>query len=219
MKIILKMNKKLKSTMLLPLSALFFAAPSAFATPTVQLPAVLEGVTLSPSVTTKDSQKLQLVGAGLRSKKVLMINVRVYVGVLFVADLAKFKKSPDEALKSVSEAAPTIMQLHFLRDVAAEKVQNSFKEALEKNEIDLKKSEVQKFLDAVSAGGEAKKGTSLVVLGAQKSDGSQVITYEDANAKTTSISGGPGFIQDIFSIWLGQPSDEGLAKLKTDILK
>ncbi|HEY8271624.1 MAG TPA: chalcone isomerase family protein, partial [Pseudobdellovibrionaceae bacterium] len=123
------------------------------------------------------------------------------------------------ALKSVSEAAPAMMQLHFLRDVEGEKVQTSFKEALEVNKVDLKKPELQKFLEAVRIGGEAKKGKSLSILGSKKSDGSEVITYENSNSKIIAISGGPGFIQDIFSIWLGQPSDDGIEKLKADILK
>jgi hypothetical protein len=199
--------------------ALFFTLIFTTLATFAQTPAILEGVTLSPSITTREGQKLQLVGAGLRNKKVMMINVRVYVAELFVGDLAKFKKNPGEALKSVSEAQPAMIQLHFLRDVDAEKVQSSFKEALEANKVDLKKPEVQKFLEAVKTGGEAKKGKFLIVLGTKKADGTEVITYEDSNFKATTISGGAGFIQDIFSIWLGQPSDDGVAKLKADILK
>ena len=182
-------------------------------------PEKMEGVALASSANTSDGQKLQFVGAGLRNKKVVMMNVRVYVGQLFVADTAKFKKNSAEALKSVSEASPVAVQLHFLRDVDAEKVQSSFKDALEANKVDLKKSEVIKFLDAVKTGGEAKKASTMTILGAKKSDGSEVITYEDSNLKATTVSGGPGFIQDIFSIWLGHPSDDGVAKLKESILK
>ncbi|MGZ3742977.1 MAG: chalcone isomerase family protein [Pseudobdellovibrionaceae bacterium] len=216
MKINRKPNKKwnLKTFFLLLLS--FFFSLMSFAQ---TLPSTLEGVTLSPQLTLKEGPLLHLVGAGLRNKKVLMLNVRVYVGEFFVADPAKFKKTPSEALKSLPEAAPAMIRLHFLREVDAEKVQASFKEALEANKIDLKKPEVQKFLEAVRTGGEAKKGKSLSVLGVKKSDGSEAITYESSNSKAITVSGGPGFIQDIFSIWLGQPSDEGVEKLKAEILK
>lgn len=202
--------------MLLSLLLTFFLSPPSFAQTPVT---TLEGIPLSPSLTTKEGHRLQLVGAGLRSKKVLMIQVRAYVAEFFVADLGKFKKNPAEALVSVSEASPAMMRLHFLRDVDAGKVQTSFKEALEVNKVDFKKPEIQKFLEAVRTGGEAKKGKALSIWGVKKSDGSEVITYEDVNAKGTAIVGGPGFIQDIFSIWLGQPSDGGVEKLKADILK
>lgn len=177
----------------------------------------LEGVTLSTAGLTKDGQKLQYVGAGLRNKKVVLVNVRVYVGEFFVGDTAKFSKT--DAQKTVTSASPALIQLHFLRDVDAEKVQSSFKEALEANKVDLNKPEIQKFLDAVKTGGEAKKGKMLSILGVKKGDGSEMITYEDSNSKATTVSGGAGFIQDIFAIWLGNPADDGVAKLKSEILK
>lgn len=177
----------------------------------------LEGVNLSTAGISKNGQKLQYIGAGIRSKKVVLVNLKVYVGELLVSDSTKFKKS--EALKSITEAAPALVQLHFLRDVDADRVQSSFQDALEANKVDLKKPEIQKFLDAVKNGGEAKKGKMLSIYGAKNSDGSEVITYEGSNSKATTVSGGAGFIQEIFSIWLGTPSDDGVAKLKSDILK
>jgi len=210
MKTTLKMNTKFKILALVGLLATSLSSNTFAQTQ-------LEGVTLTTAGLSKNGQKLQYVGAGLRSKKVVMVNVRVYVGEFFVADTAKFQKS--NALQSVTESSPALIQLHFLRDVDAEKVQSSFKEALEANKVDLKKEEVQKFLEAVKSGGEAKKGKMLSILGAKKSDGSETITYEDSNSKATTVSGGAGFIRDIFAIWLGIPSDDGVAKLKAEILK
>jgi len=205
----LKMNTKLKFAALM--TTLIFTSMGS------QAQTTLEGVNLSTAGLTKDGQKLSFVNAGLRSKKVVFVNVKVYVGEFLVGDTAKFKKT--EALKSITEASPALIQLHFLRDVDAEKVQSSFKEALEANKVDLKKPEILKFLDAVKTGGEAKKGKMLSILGVKKGDGSEVITYEDSNSKATTVSGGAGFIQEIFSIWLGTPSDDGVAKLKENLLK
>lgn len=210
MKLALKTNMKFKILALAGVLAGLVSSPS-FAQ------SQLEGVTLSTAGLTKDGQKLQYVGAGLRNKKVVLVNVRVYVGEFFVGDTAKFNKA--NAQKTVTEASPALIQLHFLRDVDAEKVQSSFKEALEANKVDLNKPEIQKFLDAVKTGGEAKKGKMLSVLGVKKGDGSEMITYEDSNSKATTVSGGAGFIQDIFAIWLGNPADDGVAKLKSEILK
>jgi hypothetical protein len=213
MEITLKTNSKFKLFALVAVLITLLTSGAYAQSGTSQL----EGVTLSMNGLTRDGQKLSYIGAGLRSKKVVLVNVRVYVGELFVSDTAKFKKS--EALKTVADASPALIQMHFLRDVDAEKVQSSFKEALEANKIDLKKPEIQKFLEAVKNGGEAKSGKMLSVYGAKKGDGSEVITYEDSNSKATTVSGGAGFIQEIFAIWLGTPSDGGVAKLKEDILK
>jgi len=182
-------------------------------------PEQIEKVPVAASATLGDGTKLQSVGAGLRSKKVVFVNVKVYVGQLFVADLTKFKKNPVDVLKSVSDAAPIAIRLHFLRDVEADKVQSSFRDALEANKVDLKKPEIEKFLSVVKNSGAAKEGKSLTILGTKSKDGSEGITYEDVNGKATSLSGPTGFIQEIFAIWLGSPSDDGITKLKTEILK
>lgn len=179
----------------------------------------VEGVTVATSATTAQGAKLSFVGAGLRAKKVVMVNVNVYVAQLFVADMSKFKKTEAEVLNSVTSAQPVALQMHFLRDVDAEKVQSSFKEALESNKIDLNKPEIQKFLEAVSKGGEAKKGRNLTLVGMKNADGAESVTYEDANMKAVTVDGPAGFIKEVFSIWLGNPSDSGVARLKASLLK
>ena len=50
------------------------------------------------------------------------------------------------------------IQLHFLRDVDADNVQKSFKEALKANNVSLEDAAVKQFLDSVAKGGEAKDG-------------------------------------------------------------
>lgn len=177
----------------------------------------LEGVALSTQGLSKDGHKLTFMGAGLRTKKVVLVNIKVYVGELLAAAPENFnKKSP---LSTLTEAAPLMMKLHFLRDVDAKTVQSSFKEALKANQVNLNKTEVEKFLLAVQSGGEAKKNKSLNIFAVKKADGTETLIYEDAEGKSATIDGGSGFIRDIFSIWLGTPSDEGVAKLKSELLK
>lgn len=207
-----KMNRNLSS---LYLPALLIMGLTSGAFPSGAT--TLEGVTLSSSGHTKEGQPLQFVGAGLRSKKVLMVPVKVYVGELLATTPAQLKKT--DPLATLTAAAPVMMRLHFLREVEGEKVQSSFKEALIANKVDLQKPEIQKFLNAVRSGGEVKKSGILSIYGAKKADGTEVIIYEDANAKATPIEGGAGFLKEIFAIWLGTPSDEGVAKLKTELLK
>ncbi|QLY27104.1 chalcone isomerase family protein [Bdellovibrio sp. KM01] len=180
----------------------------------------MEKIALSPSATTNvdgEDVKLTEVGAGLRAKKVVFVNVKVYVGELYVADLAKFKKA--DALASLKDQKAVAIQLHFLRAVDGENVQKSFKEALTANAVSLDDASLKQFLDAVSKGGEAKEGKALTILGSRMKDGSEKISYETTAGTVTEIKGSSGLIEKVFSIWLGKPADDGVAELKKSLLK
>lgn len=182
----------------------------------------IEKVTLSSSATAQienEAVKLTSVGAGLRAKKVVFVNVKVYVGQLFVSTPESFKKTDSEALTSLKEQKAVAIQLHFLRDVDADNVQKSFKEALKANNVSLDDAAVKQFLDSVSKGGEAKDGKALTILGAKLKDGSESVFYETTSGNISEIKGPAGFIEKVFAIWLGKPSDDGVASLKKSILK
>lgn len=182
----------------------------------------IEKLTLPTSGVTSvdgDSLKLTAVGAGLRTKKVVFVNVKVYVGQLFVNSLESFKKTDSEALSSLKEQKAVAIQMHFLRDVDADNVQKSFREALKANGVDTNEAPTQQFLESVKNGGEAKEGKNLTVVGAKLKDGSEVISYETTGGTISQIKGEAGFVEKIFSIWLGKPSDSGVADLKKAILK
>lgn len=208
----------------LVLSAIAFLCSSASSAQVLKLQpnpaadAKVESVPLAASATTDKGAKLAFVGAGLRAKKVVFVNVNVYVAEFFAAEPAKLKKSDAEILNSLLQAQPLALQMHFLREVDAGKVQSSFREALEANNVDLKKPEIQAFLNAVKNGGEAKKGKTLTLVGVKNADGSETVTYEDANLKAVPVNGTAGFMKDIFSIWFGTPSDDGVARLKKSLL-
>lgn len=179
---------------------------------------IVEKVALPATITSESpAMTLNSIGAGLRDKKVVMVNVKVYVGQLFVSNLEAFKKA--DSLNSIEQIEGLAIRLHFLRDVDAENVKNSFRDALKANKVDFKSAEINKFLEAVAAGGEAKSGKTLTVFGHKNADGTETIVYESNDKKATSISGSKGFIKNVFSIWLGTPSDSGVKKLKEAILK
>jgi hypothetical protein len=77
---------------------------------------------------------------------------------------------------------------------------------------------VANFLAAVKAGGGAKEKNSIVVAGELMGDVEAVI-YEDAEGKATTVSGGPGFVRQVFSLWLGKPTDGGVESFKKDLLR
>ena len=162
---------------------------------------------------------LKSVGAGLRDKKVVLVNVKVYVGQLFVSNLETFKKTDTDALNSLSDQKAAAIQLHFLRDVDSENVRNSFRDALKNNSVNLEDTSVKAFLNAVVAGGEAQKGKVMTVLAFKNDDGTETVVYENTAGKATEVKGPAGLMKNIFAIWLGKPSDDGVKKLKSSILK
>ncbi len=162
-----------------------------------------------------DKAPLTSVGAGLRNKKVVFVNVQVYVGQLFVADTASFSKaSPVDSIKGQSAAA---MQMTFLRDVDANKIHASFEDSFKANDIDTKDSAISQLLSAVKAGGDIKNGQSIT-LASFKKDKVERILLETPNGKITEISG-EGLIGKVFSLWFGKAADGGVEEMKKSILK
>ncbi|UOF00164.1 chalcone isomerase family protein [Bdellovibrio reynosensis] len=181
----------------------------------------IEGVNISKSATTeidKSTTELGTVGGGLRWKKVLLMKTKVYVAQLLVSSPERFTKKPSDALKSLDDSTIAAIQMTFLRTVEADKVQNSFRDALSINKVDLQNPAIKAFLSAVSNGGDASSGGNLTVLTQKHSDGTETVIYEDTNGKQTAVKGDRGLTQKIFSIWLGTPADDGVASLKNDLL-
>lgn len=163
------------------------------------------------------SYSLKLVGAGLRYKKVALFKADVYVGELFVDAPEKFTKTKDGALESFANQKAAAIRLTFLRDVEGEKIGNSFKDGLEENKVAIS-GNVKSFLDAVKAGGESKKGSTLVLMGEKLAGGKEAVTWENGAGKATTITGDAGLVKSILSIWFGQIDDSGLESLRDQIL-
>lgn len=181
----------------------------------------LETVQVSASVSTQiDNQTLtlDLVGAGLRAKKVLFSNVKVYVAELFASDLHLFVRNESEALASLGKSPIVAIRLNFLRGVGADQVQVSFREALTANSINITETSIAQFLKAVADGGDASANSSLVMLLVKNTDGTETVAYEDTKNVLTAVNGPAGFSQKILSIWLGKSADPGLATLKANLV-
>lgn len=162
---------------------------------------------------------VSIIGAGLRTKKVLIAKVKVYVAELLSSDASKFVRKSSEALKSLEESRTITLRMTFLRNVEAEKVQTSFKEALAANNVNTNDAAVSQFLKAVANGGDAVEGKTLTVVTNKNADGSEKVYYEDTNGKVTVVSGNAGLSKNLMSIWLGTPSDSGVADLKSSIIE
>ena len=199
------------------------AAPMCFAA-LLQLeagPANIEGVNLAKTATVmKDGSAtnidLPLLGAGLRAKKVLVMTVKVYVAQAF-GDVQRYVRDDAGSLPSLETMPNVAMRLTFLRTVDAATVQNSFREALGANQIDLNRTDVAAFLRAVSSGGDATSGRSMEIL-FQREGSKEIVTYEGTDGRAQAVEGQAGFIRSLLSIWYGRPSDDGVARLKSELL-
>jgi hypothetical protein len=161
---------------------------------------------------------LTTVGSGLRSKKVLGMPIKVYVAQLLVDHPTAFSHTDAQALASLNGSETVGFVMTFLRTVEAAKVQVSFREALDANQVNTSSSAIKTFLDAVSMGGDATSHGTLTIVTTKNADGSETLAYEDTNGKQTLIRGEKGLSQQIFSIWLGQPSDDGVQALKSSLI-
>lgn len=161
---------------------------------------------------------LKAVSAGLRAKKILFVNVKVYVAQLFVENSDQWteKISTLEKLKTIA------LRMNFLREVDAEKIETSFREGLKANKINLDQPAIQTFLKAVAANSNIKKNEIMTLVGAfsETTNGQKTETlyFESTSGTVTSIEGPNGFLQQVFSIWFGETPELALSDLKKSLL-
>ncbi|MDD4974352.1 MAG: chalcone isomerase family protein [Bacteriovorax sp.] len=182
----------------------------------------IEGVNVGKSadlVTINETQKLDFIGAGLRTKKVLVANVKVYVAQIFLDNAGKFVRTNAGAVKSLADMKAGAIHLTFLRGVDAATVQVSFRDALDANDIDLHNKGIVAFLSAVKEGADAKDGKSMNISLQKDSKGVVTVVYENTAGVEKTITGDDVLFKGILSIWLGEPADSGLVTLRATILK
>lgn len=163
-------------------------------------------------------EKLDFIGAGLRQKKVLVANVKVYVAQVFLDNAGKFVRTEAGAVKSLSDMKAGAVHLTFLRAVDAETVQVSFRDALDANDVDLNNKGIKAFLAAVNEGADAKDGKSMNISLTKNESGVVTVVYE-TNGVEKTITGDDVLFKGVLSIWLGEPADKGLDVLRATILK
>ncbi len=181
----------------------------------------LSGIKLSKAASVKVDQynvNLTQVAAGLRTKKVLVANVKVYTAELFVSESQAVVKTDLDLLKTVANVKTAAMQLTFLRNVEADKVQVSFRDALVANNVDINTPEIVKLFELMIAGGEAKNQKTMTFVTNKNTDGTETLYFEDTNGKVGTVTG-KDLTKNIFSMWLGVSADDGLKKLKEEMLK
>lgn len=183
----------------------------------------LEGVNLSPVATINDAEgkptdiKLDLLGAGLRSKTVLFVAAKVYVTQMFSDSKTTFARNENALASLTGNAKSVAMKMTMMRTVAASSLADSFREALEHNGYVIE-GELEQVLSFMETSADAIQGKSLTMLMVRNAQGGTNIYYEDANGAQKSLVGSAELMTKIMSIWLGQPADKGLEDHKKSLL-
>lgn len=182
------------------------------------------GVVLNKTAVINDASgkptalSMDLLGAGLRAKRVLIVDAKVYVAQLFSDNKAAFSRDAGALQSLVQNSTRVALKIDMLRTVSAGDLSNSFKEALQANNIAID-SEMSNILGLFSKSADAASGKALTLLMVKDSKNVKTnLYYEDAAGQTQSIVGSPEVMTKIMSIWLGTPADTGLEKLKASLL-
>lgn len=163
--------------------------------------ATLENVTFPEAINCK-GKSLILNGMGLRTKKIVLIKVKVYAAALYLESKTNQREQvlTDGKLKKID--------LHFLHDVSKEKLVDAWKEAYEKNcdSSLMNCSQVPQLLEKMGAAvSEVKTGDHLQ-LTFLPSD----ILIQTKNSPEVLITGGSDFSKIALSAWFGKhpPNEE-----------
>lgn len=187
----------------------------------------LAGVTLSQTATgsVQNSKgaatdvSVTLLGAGLREKKVLIVNAKVYVAELFSNNEAGFSRTSDGALASLANNSTAVaLKISMLRTVSASQLASSFEEALQANNIPLE-GEMKQLLAFVENSADGVNGKSLTMLMVKEGADATTIFYEDTAGSVKQFTGSATLINKVMAIWLGKPVDKGIAECKSQLLQ
>ena len=182
----------------------------------------LNGVVLQKSAVVNDGAgkptafKMDLLGAGLRIKTVVVVEAKVYTLQLFSDNKSGFSRDANALSSVVKNSNRVALKLDMLRTVSASSLSDSLKEALGANGYAID-AELTNVLAIFGKSAELTQGKSVSVLLA-KDNGKTNLYYEDTTGKLQSMVGSPELMTKILSIWLGKSADSGLEKLKAALL-
>ena len=150
-------------------------------------------------------------GEGIRHKKFAMFNINVYKGKLFFPESMKDIKDPAELLKSKTIA----VKINPMRSFAGDKLKEAMTVSYEKNKVDPSSKAQVEFLDLISKN-KIEKDQPVFLIGVVNKDTEEL--HLIMNNLNQIIIGSSGFVKEVFSVWLGEPVDADMAKLKSILI-
>jgi len=174
----------------LALAALLAASPGGAAS--------LKGVDVPDSVQV-EGRSLHLQGLGLRKKFVFS----VYVGALYLTTPTA------DAAAAIAADEPKRIEMHFLRDVGGDKLEETFREGFFNNaqeKLDRLGARIDAFVRLFAGGVKDGQAVTLTYL-----PGVGVSVAFDGAEK--GVIEGPDFMEALWAVWLGAaPGDHNLKK-------
>ncbi len=182
-----------------------------------------EEVTLTQTTHLEDggtTTNLSTVSHGLRKKKVFgLVNVSVYVAEFLAAQPTRLAKTEENFINSFADAQPVQLKLTMVRDLKGSDISKAFQESLEANKITSEKMapELKEILDEGKAIPEFKNKDVFSLIATFK-DGKATLHVQKPDGSIKSWTGSTIFVNQIFSIWFGTPSDPKLGDLKKTLM-
>ena len=162
--------------------------------------------------------RMDLLGAGLRTKTVLVVEAKVYTLQLFSDNKAGFSRDANALASLVRSSNRVTLKLDMLRTVSASSLSGSLKDALTANGYAID-AELTNVLAIFDKSAEATQGKSISVLLVKDAAKNKTNMYfEDTKGAQQSMVGSPELMTKILAIWLGKPVDDGIAKLKNSLM-
>ncbi len=180
----------------------------------------INGVTVNKSASLDvEGKAVQLASAGAGLRKKTIAQVKVYVGQLYVSNLDRFRDPNLTPLNSLDFNDMTVaLQMTMVHKGTTDQLSEGFVDGFKSNKIDPTATPYSTLVSSVREAGpiNVDDGTqTLTLVGRRLVDGSEEIVYENSETgKTMSVKGTKGFIKNVYSIWLGEPADNGLVNLK-----
>lgn len=156
-----------------------------------------------PDQVERGGQKLQLNGAGLRNKRKLGMQFRVYVAALYTVE-----KSSD-AKAVIGADSPKELRLHFLRAVDADTLREAWTEGYGKNCADTCATTADQLKAFNSAMADVRDGSTITMrFGKDK-----VAVETDGKEKKSAEIAGADFHKNLLAVFIGDnPPTEELKK-------
>lgn len=156
---------------------------------------------------------MSTVAAGIRTKLGLMT---IYVGELLVSDKSKYGCSEANSLNSLDNLEGVAVKLHINWSITEAQLEEAFTGGFEANKVQIT-PEIQKFMDSIRNGGAIPSGSNVIVA-AERVNGKEIVTYQNATGQAFSTEGGQGFIRAILGLWVGKTRDGGLKDLRNNFV-
>ena len=164
---------------------------------------------------------LMPAASGLRKRKVFaLVNVKFYFAEFLAAQPQKLVKTETEILPSIKNSQPIEMKLTLIRDIPNNQIIDYFSEAFKANDITEANYSpaVKQFFEELKVIKQLNKNDVFSFIGLWKKDKTiLILQFPDKTTKT--IEGDLQFLNQIYSIWFGEPADDKLKALKKELLK